>query len=143
MTTVPFGSWMAEQTANCEAPPPDGSTATRMLLVFSWYSKSMWREMSPMRGRLKKASTRCEGKALCVPSDARPMLSRSNIAGSSARMPFTISILFDDSHLGISANLCVHFSGSSVFRQAAHTSEICMLAKSGRPSESERLNILE
>lgn len=90
-TTVPFGSWMAEQTANCEAPPPDGSTATRMLLVLAWYSKSEWREMSPMRGRLKKASTRCEGKALCVPSDARPMLSRSNIAGSSARMPFTIS----------------------------------------------------
>ena len=53
------------------------------------------------------------------------------------------TILFDDSHLGISASLCVHFSGSSVFRQAAHTSEICMLAKSGRPSESERLNILE
>ena len=85
MTTVPFGSWMAEQTANCEAPPPDGSTATRMLLVLAWYSKSEWRLMSPMRGRLKKASTRCEGKALCVPSDARPMLSRSNIAGSSAR----------------------------------------------------------
>ena len=91
MTTVPFGSWMAEQTANCEAPPPDGSTATRMLLVLAWYSKSEWRLMSPMRGRLKKASTRCEGKALCVPSEARPMLSRSNIAGSSARMPLTIS----------------------------------------------------
>jgi len=98
MTTVPFGSWMAEQTANCEAPPPDGSTATRMFwctrfgqldqkgvfasrgvartLVLAWYSKSEWREMSPMRGRLKKASTRCEGKALCVPSDARPIDSR-------------------------------------------------------------------
>ena len=91
MTTVPLGSWMAEQTANCEAPPPDGSTATRMLFVFSWYSKSMWREMSPMRGRLKKASTRCEGKALCVPSEARPMLSRSNIAGSSLKSDFTVS----------------------------------------------------
>ena len=41
-----------------------------------------------------------------------------------------------------SASLCVHFSGSSVFKQAAQTKLICMLAKSGRPSESERLNIL-
>ena len=36
-----------------------------------------------------------------VPSEARPIDSRSSIAGSSARMPLTISILFDDSHLGI------------------------------------------
>lgn len=36
------------------------------------------------------------------------MDSRSSMAGSSARMPLTISILLDDSQRGISANLCVH-----------------------------------
>ena len=34
-----------------------------------------------------------------------------------------------------------HFSGSSVFRHAAQTKLIWMLAKSGRPRESERLNL--
>ena len=38
--------------------------------------------MSPTRGRLKKASTRCDGKALCVPSDARPMDSRRLCSGA-------------------------------------------------------------
>jgi len=60
-------------------------------------------------------------KALLVESAPTPIDSLKSIAGSSDKSDFTTSIFADDSHLGISASLCVHSSGWSVLRQSSHT----------------------
>jgi len=54
------------------------------------------------RGPSRKASTSLDGKALCAPSEARPMLSRSSMAGSSDKSDFTVSIFVELSQRGIS-----------------------------------------
>ena len=68
---------------------------------------------------MKKFSTSVEGKALAWESAETPMDSRRSIAGSSASKLLTTSIFWEESHRGISASLCVHFSGCSVFMQSS------------------------
>jgi len=139
----PVGICTIELTANADEPPPAGSTASTKCRV-------LYRERDPMmsmgilaRGRVRKRSTSVEGKALLLPSALMPMLSRRSMAGSSLRSALTVSILADDNQRGISASLCVHFSGWSVLRHSSHTSVMEMLSNSLRPTESVRSNIFE
>ena len=48
-----------------------------------------------------------------------------------------------DNQRGISASLCVHFSGCSVSIHSSQTSVMAIDSKSGRPTESVRSNIFE
>ena len=73
---IPLASCKMLQTANCDDPPPEGSTAT-----ITWCSlyASMRKKASlviSMRLRAMKASTSADGKALLEPSADRPIDSR-------------------------------------------------------------------
>ena len=112
----PLGSCSSEKTANCELPPPAGSTAiVTWLVLASPIEQKMSTGISVMVF-LKKRSTSPDGKALDCASAQMPMDSRRSIAGSSASKLRTTSIFWEESQRGISASLCVHFSGCSVNR---------------------------
>ena len=96
-------------TANAEAPPPQGSTARMKWDVPK--ADHPWGMCVSIgiacRGRSRRRSMSALAKALLLPSAETPIDSRSNIAGSSLRRAFTVSIFVLESHLGISASLCV------------------------------------
>ena len=58
---------------------------------------------------------------------------RAHAMGSTVHR-FTVSTFDAEIHRGMSSALCVHFSGWSVFKQAAQTRENWMVSKSGEPS---------
>lgn len=81
----PLGSCSSEKTANCELPPPAGSTAiVTWLVLASPIGQKMSTGISVMTF-LKKRSTSPDGKALDCASAQMPMLSRSSMACTRAK----------------------------------------------------------
>ena len=62
-------------------------------------------------GRAIMDSMSLTENAFSLPSAEMPRDSRKSIAGSSASNARTVSTFLEESHLGIDASLCRHFSG--------------------------------
>lgn len=103
--------------ANCELPPPLGSTA--VMTCLTCLSGSVLQRLAAGAMRFRNASTSELEKARFEPSAATPMLSLNSNAGSSPRRLRTTSIFCDESHRGISERRCVHFSGSSDLKHSS------------------------
>ena len=91
-----------------EAPPPEGSTATKKCCVLTLGLRTSYGIGGHLRAII--SSTSLAMKAFSEPSAEMPSDSRSSIAGSSANNFRTVSTFADESQRGMLASLCLHFS---------------------------------
>jgi len=126
-----LASCTSEAIEKAEAPPPDGSHATKTWLTLVSGSRMLY--TSGLGTRLIMASIASVPKAFSLPSAEMPKDSRSSIAGSSARSARTVSTFLELSQRGMDASLWRHFSGWSVLRHSSQTRVIFMLSKIALP----------
>ena len=74
---TPLGNCSIEQSANCDDPPPDGSTARTTWNSLYESIRNIGSFFTSIRGRFKKLSTSADGNALLEPSADNPIDSRS------------------------------------------------------------------
>ena len=127
----PLASCTSEAIEKAEAPPPEGSHATKTWLTFDSGSRTLY--TSRLGTRRIMASIDSVPDAFSEPSAEMPSDSRSSIAGSSASNARTVSTFLEESHRGMDASLWRQRSGWSVLRQSSQTRVIFMLSKIALP----------
>ena len=105
----PLGSWQTLAIEKAEAPPPEGSHATKRCDVLLCGLRTSY--VIGGGTRLIMFSMSTVEKAFSEPSAEMPSDSRRSIAGSSARRALTVSTFLDESQRGMEASLCRHLIG--------------------------------
>ena len=102
----PLGSWQTLAIEKAEAPPPEGSHATKRCDVLFCGLRTSY--VIGGGTRLIMFSMSTVEKAFSEPSAEMPKLSRRSMAGSSASNARTVSTFLDESQRGMEASLCRH-----------------------------------